>query len=693
VPELPLSFIEWPGLNTHFDAYMTVGHGVYPGVCIITCPAQDNPIAAFGTLVFHAGESAMKFPACRVDKLEMGIDPNRGRIWQITILDRRWRWQFETIKGWYNVRLGNLSIKPGTEKTPQELAALCLDAMGETVYDVSAMPNSLRPEVRWDPPAAPMNALSDLCDMTACRIIPWFHKGVFDGVRVIPFGDGEALPPTDLEFNEGCDTAELPDKAGVYAGPTIIDVHLPLNAVISSDLFSNCTISPQSLFGANLNAASVFQRFPAPDENALPVYDPERVPPPWWLWRECSALLRKLMQNQIGAWFWFPVPQQLPPNMLPAVVGTWASWTAQMQAKLREEALRYYQVRLPFTVPGWGEVTSHDQYVLETERAVTFEDIQTGVIRRAPAYVYGSYNIDSYGVNSEALWDLLHTPVDPNKPLVYQGGFSIDPENRLVRFGEHMYRNTCPENKYAKVKKTIYNITGTEQWVPKPWLDSGVTDAAGQPIFTMYWEPAALVLVTAIRLLDNNRSQHRYSKVIDVIPTGKKKKISKKGLPPDETRTDWSAHEDIQLRGRVKYTMATSNYPKNWIKPVKTEYLNEKECEDNASFYLSARMQKYQTRVPQRARYPGLVPIQLDGAIEQVTYSSSNTEGAYTVACRDSEWAYGTLMPYEQRRQLKELWTYRRAVAERDHEKIANMRRWVFVPSASGVHFGLTPPG
>lgn len=685
MPEIPLSYVEWPGLNTYFDAYMTLGHGIYPGVCIITCSAQDNPIAAFGELVFHAGNKAVRFPACRVDKLEMGLDPRRGRIWQITILDRRWRWQFGEIAGWYNVRLGNLSIRDDTVKTPAELAEMCLDAMGETDYDTSEMPDKLRPEVRWDPGVNPAEALYQLAEMTACRIVPQFTNGVFDSVKIAPMGQGAALPPTDLEFNEGCDTAELPDKVGVRLGPTIFDVQLPLMPVIGTDTFSNLPVNANTLFGVNLNAAFVAHRYPPPDPDALPTYDPEKVPQPYMLWREFPPVLHYIMQRQLGVWLWIPVPEQMPTSMQPNVYPKYAMWTHQMREKLQAEALKCYQIRLPFTIPGHGEITSHDQYILETDRAVTYEDLQSGVIRRAPSFVYGSYTLPE-GINSEAYWNQLHRPVNPKKPLTYQGGFSVDPENRLVRFGEPMYRNSCLEEDYVQEGFNIF--TPALRWTPTAQALSASPDpATGQLYKCFFWEPAMMVLVTAIRLLDKSRTQVRYTRTTGITQAGKATTP-----PAGPMLTAWITQEDLQLRAEVEYKTAASDYWTNWITPKKVNLLNEKECKDNADYYLAANMQKYQTKTPQRARYPGLFPVQLDGAIEQVTYSSSNTEGAFTVACRHSEWAYGTLLPADQRRQLKEVWNYRRAKDEQDQTKLNEMRRWVYVPSASGGVFGRTPP-
>jgi len=495
-------------------------------------------------------------------------------------------------------------------------------------------------------------------------------------------GDGEPLPESTLEFNEGVDTAELPDKVGVYLGPTLFEVHLPLVPVVSTDLFSNLQVDPDSLLKWSQTKKAFFYQFPTPDKNAFPVYDPERPPMPWNLWRPLPPVLFKLMQLWAWNYGWVSNPQWMPPTLQPSDLQNRATYTHEMQDKLRNEVLRCYQIKLPFTIPDWGEITDHSQYILEADRAFTVEDKQTGVFMRAPAYVYGSYVLRSYGINSEAYWNQLTRPIDPKNQLIYQGGFSIDPEHRIVRFDKSMYRYGCPPNWYVDAVANIFDPTKTIK-VPNDAFWHQQTKI-GQ---------ACLVLVTSIRLLTKDRNQTRYGKTVDITPEPKRKKTDRKGLPDlPEPLIDWSIHEDTELRAIVKYDRDTANYAEKWIKPVKTEYQNKDECEKNADYYLSRQMQKYQTKVPQRARYPGLFPIALDGAIEQVTYYSSSTGGAFTIACRDSEWAYGALLPFAQRRQVEELYNYRRLVNEAGAEQAKSWRRWVFVPTGQGGTFGVMPP-
>ncbi len=686
--------IEWPGLNTYFEAYMTLGHGIQPGVCIVVCPAQDTPLSAFGTLVWRAGNLAISLPACRIDKIEGSIDPQRGRIWTITILDRRWQWRFGEIQGWWNVRESNMAIRRGTDRSVRDLAKMYLIAMGEKHYDVDELPDKVYPEVRIDPGQPPALALENLCEQMACRVVPWFIRGEFTGVKICKLGYGADLPKTNLEFHEGFDKAELPDQVGIRLAPTIIDVHLPLRAVISTDLFLGVTTPNEILF--NHQPPEQFQRlqrFPSFEDRDIPAYNPERVPAPWSLWTELPPILRERMQMQVGGgWYWVPVQfaQDLPGALQPSA-GLSASWTLEMQQRLRDEALRCYQVQVPFVVPGIKTVTQHDQYILESECADTIEDVRTGLIRRTPAYVYGSYcmDIDSESLrnynNVEAEWGQLGSPVDPNAPLVYQGSFQIDVEQRVVKFQDHMVRNTCPPGRYVQRQGNI--LSERQRWVPQGFENQ--LNPNGPPLHR--WEPAALVLVTAVRLLGANRDQDRYTKIIDVDTRPGRRHTNRRNLPrPENPMVDWKTFEELQLRGKVTYRAAAQEHPADggvvepWFEPVAVEWYNQDVCDTDMEYYLQTMMERYQTKVPQRAVYTGLYPIQMDGAIEQVTYSSSNGQGAYTVACRHSEWRFGFVVGYDQRRQLRELWNYRDIIASGDQARLADFRRLTYAPGSAG---------
>ena len=70
----------------------------------------------------------------------------------------------------------------------RDLAKMYLIAMGEKHYDVDELPDKVYPEVRIDPGQPPALALENLCEQMACRVVPWFIRGEFTGVKICKLG-------------------------------------------------------------------------------------------------------------------------------------------------------------------------------------------------------------------------------------------------------------------------------------------------------------------------------------------------------------------------------------------------------------------------------------------------------------------------------------------------------------------------
>lgn len=81
---------------------------------------------------------------------------------------------------------------------------------------------------------------------------------------------------------------------------------------------------------------------------------------------------------------------------------------------------------------------------------------------------------------------------------------------------------------------------------------------------------------------------------------------------------------------------------------------NQVAVDTEANYYLAAAQLDYQLTTPEERTYMGLVPINPDGAIQQVTWSVSNTAGATTRASRNNEWN-PAVPPYRERRIFEDL--------------------------------------
>ena len=152
----------FPGIQNIRAVEFALGHGISPSVGTIEMLPQDFAPEMGGTLRMTDGFNFVEFPDCRLDAPFGRWNPTGARTITVKVMDRRWRWQFGDIYGRYNFRDTGNNLVINSEKTPQQLATLLLNAMNETGYDVSSLPNDTRPEVDWigDNPAEQLNELA-----------------------------------------------------------------------------------------------------------------------------------------------------------------------------------------------------------------------------------------------------------------------------------------------------------------------------------------------------------------------------------------------------------------------------------------------------------------------------------------------------------------------------------------------------
>lgn len=224
-----LGVAHWPGIQQVVACRYTRGLGTQPGHAVLEFLPQRQAIQPHGTLTFTFGGTVVVIPRCKVDFGSMRWSTESGQTAVVKIFDRRWAWQTGgRIIGRYNVKRVDGSIDPETQKTPQELARLLLNAMGEQGYDVSQLPNDDRPSVNWEW-SHPATELDRLVEKFGCRVC---LKIATDRVQIVRPGFGRALPQTDLQtVTQSIDLAEIPDAIEVVCAPVRFQSKLKLRAV------------------------------------------------------------------------------------------------------------------------------------------------------------------------------------------------------------------------------------------------------------------------------------------------------------------------------------------------------------------------------------------------------------------------------------------------------------------------------
>ena len=567
----------FPGIQQVLDCSINFVHGISPSVAELTIAPQFNFTAEGGTLQFAFADVLINFPGCKVDAHSLERN-SRGEVWHLSIYDRRWRWGWGQISGSYNLRREDGTLRTDTEKNPQELATLCLQAMGETGFDVSALPNFVRPTVEWDG-EVPAEALAELCDEFSCRVV----LGLDNIVRIWPVGVGAALPvdSTVLENSLTIDPPEKPDKLAVRCGYNLYQCDFELEAV-------GLDIDGQVKLIKDLS-----YRFDLAGGGSGKV-DEE--------WSDIDL-----------------------PYFSRMVIGSGGNNSRKYVYRTelaKRTVFKWYRVKVPAEVPGYGMVTRLDQIVLFDEQLLVQDPPEgetlpegTPQIQR-PAIVFGAF-FESLDTNFNSV-DKVR-PIDEKDEAqtdggaqnvrlnaLYRRGFSLDSERAIVMFGDYVYRNKTADGAV---------FSGSPSSEP-----GGVTIA-----------PAQLRLRTSCAIRDKDtRAFARYTRE---RATGGN----------FNTPTRFIAHDEIALTHIPTYN--DQSYA------LEDTTKNQAEVDQECDYYLDAAQHEYQATLPQSIVYAGLKAISPDGAIQQLVLSIG-PRGATSVAVRNTEVLHRVLS-YRERRNLE----------------------------------------
>lgn len=219
----------YPGVQSWESFEGTDVSGISPSVFMLRMYPQYGIPEPDGDITLTYGGNTIVIRDAHIDRADFE-EGSGGQTVSVRFLDSRWKWQFYEITGRYNIRLPNNFIDPDHEKTPQQLATLCFQAMQETNFDVSALPDDARPEIDWDH-VRPAEVLAQLCDELGCRIVPRRSTGSW---VIVVTGVGAELPDGGIPYNDygaGIDPKETPDYLKIVSAPMSFQVCLELEPV------------------------------------------------------------------------------------------------------------------------------------------------------------------------------------------------------------------------------------------------------------------------------------------------------------------------------------------------------------------------------------------------------------------------------------------------------------------------------
>lgn len=617
-------YITYPNINQIFSANYTAAQGIAPGIVHIQMAPQDTMPDDVGDFQFIYGDQVLTISNCKLDAASFSFDES-GQNWDVSFWDRRWRWKFASrgLSGRYNIRNDAGDILEASDKSPMELAQLCLDCMGELVFHnvnlalqlgVLLQFDSARPTVEWNY-TNPAEALENLAEYFGCRVI----LNQDDMVQIVLSGVGADLPET-LDLDNASftpDPLEAPDElVGVVNRQFQYDFMLtPVGKEISGQIvriknLSYCPNKADTVTGGwDVDDYPFYNGAEDPDH---PGNDTQNRLAMEWVLRAYQIDL-----FQLGG----------------------ANLSADDQERIEatiDDIARTSGMDLPGSPSQYilNRITLLNQRLDTISQQTLLPNGSLGTeIRNLPPLIYGMYfseeRLDA-GLDGNSVSDADFAPIEnvfsnefplgnQEEQSIYRKGFYIDLERGIVFFDEPVYKMATQSNE-------VYS----------PRLSSG---DIGDILV-----PAKLVLRIAYEVKDLT---HQYLRT----------EITNSLTPPQAPNATPAILTQAPIREFQVYADLVHTI-KNFPKPDFTSMdqgnveTNFDEIEDEVNRRLEAIANKYEeVPNPQIGSYVGLKLIALDGAIQQITFSIDD-KGTSTTVYRNND-LHPYLMSYIERRYLQ----------------------------------------
>lgn len=374
--------IRYLGLTwTTGESGVTLSHGTRASRFQIETGFNPGFVPKIGPLqLTQNGRVVVQFNDCAITEVQKsGGDLVR---FNVTLEDRRWKWwkggNFISAK--WNTRRTDGSVKPGTEKSAREMVSILLQKLGESRFDVNAVPNSTDPDYSPEVDADyqhTVEVLDSLLNALSLRCV----LGTDDRIRIVQPGTGRNIPNVALvdPVSEIVQNIAVPDSLVFIAGRTKWQGPLALRAV-----------------GLDL------------DDKVKPVDDLSFAPEDGWLSGSPMFPERLVEYGKDDE-------EKEKAKRLARNVWRWYQLVGQSNGKLGPVH------GCPFTV------SSRDQYELFDELLDTKEN-EDKTTSFLPPYVFGKrYDAEFDGETTQGYSRL-------------DDGFSIDSPNHVVQCSDPQYR-------------------------------------------------------------------------------------------------------------------------------------------------------------------------------------------------------------------------------------------------------------
>jgi len=225
---MPQGLISYPSITYPKGCVYSQSLGVHPDRISIRCRPQTTAIASTGTVTLSYGVSTLTLPSCVFDSARITADVADGFLLSVVLFDRREYWRFAApISGAYNIYRGGVQVA-SKKKTLRELATILLTQLGEASAVVTALSNTIYPEVRWEC-ESPVKALDQLLTEWGFSLSLGFDS---EAVTVVQLGTGATLGATNaMMLSSTIDPTIRPHWVRVCFGPSIMQARFKLEAV------------------------------------------------------------------------------------------------------------------------------------------------------------------------------------------------------------------------------------------------------------------------------------------------------------------------------------------------------------------------------------------------------------------------------------------------------------------------------